>query len=391
VGLRTFVQLGFVALTVGAVFLLGANAERWCPFGGVEAIYTYVSEGNLICSLGVSNFYVMGGLLLTALLFRRAFCGYACPIGAISEWTRKLGLLIGLPRRRMPGRLDAGLSMLKYAVLGVILFFTWRTSELVFRGYDPCYALIGRHGEDITSWAYVISGAILLGSLAISVPFCRWLCPLAAVLSPFSRFGATRIVRDPETCSDCGKCRKVCPMAIPVDVVSTVTHARCTTCLDCVDACPSRKGTTALALRLPGSTGRGLRRAAVVAGLLLVLTASVSATYLVPLPSFVWTRGDAPDATGSLELEIEGLECRGSANLLTYFLTREDDLSIPGPLRVEAWPGPGFARAVITWEAGATDADTVRAALTEPCYDEVQDRWRESPFRIRGYDPLGLD
>jgi hypothetical protein len=58
---------------------------------------------------------------------------------------------------------------------------------------------------------------------------------------------------------------------------------------------------------------------------------------------------------------------------------------------VEAWPGPGYARAVIFWEPGATDADTVRAALTEPSYDELQDRWREPGFTIEGYDPLALD
>jgi len=180
-------------------------------------------------------------------------------------------------------------------------------------------------------------------------------------------------------------------MAIPVDSVPVVNHARCTTCLDCVDACPSRKGTTALALTLPGSTGGGLRRAAVVAGLLLVLAASVSAAYLVPIPSFVWSRGDLPADTESLDLRIDGLACRGSANRLVYFLTREDDLSIEGPIRVEAWPGPGFSRAVITWSAGATDAETVKAALAEPSYDELQDRWRESGFTIEGYDPLSFD
>jgi len=389
--LRTLVQAGFVALTLYGVFFVGANAERWCPFGGIEAIYTYATEGNLLCSLGVSNFYVMAAVLLMTILFRRAFCGYVCPIGAISEWTRRLGLRIGLARRRMPGRLDAGLSLLKYVVLALILFFTWRTSELVFRGYDPCYALLGRHGEDITFWAYVISGAILVGSVVVSVPFCRWLCPLAAVLNPFSRFGATRIVRDAATCTDCGKCGKVCPMAIPVDEVATVDHARCTTCLDCVDACPSRKGTTALALRLPGFAGHGFGRAAVVVGVLLVLTAAVSASYLAPLPSFVWTRGDVPADAERLELAIEGVNCRGSANKLVYFLTREDDLSFEGPLRVEAWPGPGFARVVIYWEPGATDPGTVKAALTEPCYDDLQDRWRESTFTIEGYDPLGVD
>jgi ferredoxin len=385
--MRPVLQIGFLGLTVAAVFLVGANAEAWCPFGGVEAIYTYAVEGNFVCSLGVSNLYILAGVLLSALLLRRAFCGYVCPIGAISEGAGWLARRLGIRRLDVPGRADAVLSLLKYPVLGVILFFTWRTAELVFRGYDPCYALLSRNGEDITMWAYVISGGLLAMSLFLSVPFCRWLCPLAAVLNPLSRFGATCIVRDAKTCTDCAKCGTVCPMAIPVDRVEAVTHARCTTCLDCVDACPKGR---ALALRGPGFRRR-MPRAAVAAGILLLIAASVSASVLVPLPSFRWSRGEVSESATRLELEIDGLTCRGRANQLVWFLTRDDDLELPADLRLEAWPGPGWARAVLVFAAGATDAETIRAAIVEPSLDLEQDRWRESPFSIRGYDPLDLD
>lgn len=82
---RRLVQLGFVILTVGGVFVFGGNAERWCPFGGVEALYSYATEGNMLCSLGISNFYILGAVLVMTLLLRRAFCGYMCPIGSVSE------------------------------------------------------------------------------------------------------------------------------------------------------------------------------------------------------------------------------------------------------------------------------------------------------------------
>ena len=193
--IRYLVQAAFLALTVAAVFFLGANAERWCPFGGVEAIYTYLHEGNLVCSLGVSNFYVLAGVLVTALLLRRVFCSHVCPIGTVSEWVKRGAAAFGAGTVRVPPVLDRVLSLLKYAVLGVILYYTWRLGELVFRGYDPCYALISRHGEDITFWAYVIAGSIAAASLFLTVPFCRWLCPLAAVLNPLSRFAPARVRR----------------------------------------------------------------------------------------------------------------------------------------------------------------------------------------------------
>ena len=65
---RRIVQVAFLALTLAGVFVFGGHAERWCPLGGIEALYGYTTAGNLICSLGVSNFYILGGVLVMTLL-----------------------------------------------------------------------------------------------------------------------------------------------------------------------------------------------------------------------------------------------------------------------------------------------------------------------------------
>jgi len=259
---RRIVQGSALALVLVGVFVWGANCERWCPFGGVEALYTYAAEGNMLCSLGTSNFFILGGVLLATLLLRRAFCGYLCPIGTISEWSHRAARRLRCPAVKVPPRVDAALGWLKYGVLALILFLTWRASELIFRGFDPCYALISRHGADITIWAYVVAGVILVASLAVMLPFCRWLCPLAAVLNLVSRFGVARIQRDASNCRDCGVCAKRCPMAIPVDRVDQVTAARCLSCLNCVEVCrPGKNRPTALRWGPPrplGTAGRKL-------------------------------------------------------------------------------------------------------------------------------------
>lgn len=386
--MRSAVQLAFVLLTVVGVFLVAGNAERWCPFGGVEAIYTYVQQGNMTCSLGVSNFFLLGGVLLTVLLLRRAFCGYACPVGAISEWLQRGARVLGLRARRVPRGLDAVLSVLKYAVLGVILFFTWRAGELVFRGYCPAYALLGRHGEDITYWAYVVSGAIVVLSFFLTVPFCRWLCPLAAVFNPLSRFGLARVKRSDATCAGCGECEDACPMAIPVQEVEVVTHARCTSCLECVGACPwTEEG--ALAFHAGPARPRRWRQAIVAGALVLVLSVSVAGAYLFPLPSFRWSRGTEPAATATLEIGIEDLTCRGRATLLTYFLERDDELELPGYLQLEAWPGPGAARTRITYDPQQVGPDDIEMAITEAYFESASFGWRFSPFTI--VDPDATD
>ncbi|MHC4695210.1 MAG: 4Fe-4S binding protein [Planctomycetota bacterium] len=384
---RRVVQFGFLALTVVGVFVVRGNAERWCPFGGVEALYTYATEGNLTCSLAVSNFYILGGVLIMTLLLRRAFCGYMCPIGTISDWLQRGTAWLGAGPIGVPRRVDRGLSTLKYVVLAIILYFTYRTSELVFRGYDPCYALISRHGEDITFWAYAIAGAVVIGSLILTVPFCRWLCPLAAVLNPFSRFGLTRVKRNQSVCQDCSHCAAACPVAIPVDTVEQVTTARCLSCMSCVDAC-SAHGEGAVTWGPPRWMGQRWSKAALVGILLSCTTAAVATNHLFPLPSFLKTRGEAPAATATVELGIEGLTCRGKGTLLMYLLERDDAFELEGYLKLEAWPGPGAARTRITHDPSVCDEAAIKRAITEPYYDEVASVWRFSPFEIKGYDPL---
>jgi len=394
---RHTIQVAFLALVVGGVFFMGAHAERWCPFGGVEALYEYATEGTMLCSLGVSNFYVLAGVLLMTLLLRRAFCGYLCPIGAISEGLRRGGRRLGIREWRIPPSVDRVLSLGKYVVLATVLLLTWWYRELIFRAFDPCYALISRHGTDITIWAYVVAGAIVLASLVVMLPFCRWLCPLAAVLNPFSRFGMARVRREPGGCNDCGRCARQCPMQIPVDRVDEVKHGRCTACLGCVDSCAAA-GRNALAWGPPRWLGGRWSRFALVSILLLCVSGAVAAAYLVPLPSYVKTRGSVPPAVDSVELRVSNLSCRGRANLLYWFLDRNDMFQLPGAgdgpgyFKLEAWPGSQWSRVRVSYNAEHADASDVRRAITEPYFnlqdDPQSSRWMESPFAIQGYDPL---
>ena len=122
--------------------------------------------------------------------------------------------------------------------------------------------------------------------------------------------------------------------------------------------------------------------------LLVCTTGAVAASYLFPMPSFVKSRGRAPGRVATMELEVENLSCRGRANLLFYFLERDDLFELPGYLKVEAWPGPGLADVRITFDPAKTDEQAIKQAITEPYFDLGADFWRTSPFRIEGYDPL---
>lgn len=387
---RRIVQLGFLCLTVVGVFVVKGNAERWCPFGGVEALYSYATQGELLCSLGTSNFFILGGILLLTLLTARSFCGYVCPIGTISSWLNAGTRALGFEPLNVRGRLDAALSLLKLGVLVLVLIMTVKTSELWFRGIDPCYAIISRHGEDITFWAYVVLGAVLIGSVLLVMPFCRWLCPFAPVLNIFSRFSLTRIRRSDPACTGCAKCTRVCPMNIPVHQAETVTQARCMSCMECMDAC--RKLDFNAITWGPANPRRGAWPQWVVAPVVLAcITAAVTASYLAPFPAFTRSRGVEPEQIASVELEVDGVTCRGRGSQLTdRYLFRTDDFALTGYLKVEAWPGPGFTRLRVSFDPSLVEPDAVADAIAEPVYDPDEDIWWTSPFTVKGHDPFKL-
>jgi polyferredoxin len=81
----------------------------------------------------------------------------------------------------------------------------------------------------------VFAGIIALGRLAPRF-WCRYLCPLGALLSLVSPLGRLRREVGPE-CPACGACQKTCPMGAATDEGGTRT-AECIECRTCVAVCP---------------------------------------------------------------------------------------------------------------------------------------------------------
>jgi ferredoxin-type protein NapH len=67
-------------------------------------------------------------------------------------------------------------------------------------------------------------------------PFCRLVCPLGAVWSPFNRLSVLRIAIDDGRCTGCGECRRVCP--VDISIFEDAASTRCVRCMECVRACP---------------------------------------------------------------------------------------------------------------------------------------------------------
>ena len=93
---RRVSQLGFtafIALLVIQHGTLGENsalstpsAEAFCPFGGLETLYKYITTGGtFVAHTHLSNVALLVAVLAVALLLRSAFCGWICPLGFLQD------------------------------------------------------------------------------------------------------------------------------------------------------------------------------------------------------------------------------------------------------------------------------------------------------------------
>ncbi len=218
------------------------SSEAYCPFGGIETLYTFFfSGGATIPHAHLSNLIILLAVIATAIIAKSAFCGWICPFGTIQEWLKNLGGKLGIsPNNSLTKKLDKWdnyLQNIRYLVLIWILIGTYTTGQMVFRDYDP-YASLLRITEIQLTAGFIILFIVLIASVIIERLWCRYLCPLGAIVSLFAKFSLINIRRNTSACYNCNICSKVCPSNIKVSGVNKVSKDSCISCLKCIDHCP---------------------------------------------------------------------------------------------------------------------------------------------------------
>jgi polyferredoxin len=234
--------------------LSSASLHAICPFGGVVSVYQFITTGTFVRKVHSASFILMWIVFALTVFLGPVFCGWVCPFGSIQEWFGKLGRKIFKKRfnRLIPYKVDRILRYLRYLVLGLIVYVTAATGTLMFANIDPYFALFNFWTSEVTVAAMIILIAVLLLSLVVERPFCKYACPYGAVLGVFNLFRVFKIRRNPSTCINCKACDRTCPMNIPVSTSGAVRHHQCITCLKCTSeqACPVDKTVELTTIRL---------------------------------------------------------------------------------------------------------------------------------------------
>jgi len=219
-----------------------ASLHALCPFGGVVTIYSLVTTGTFVQKIHASSIVLLGLVGIFSILFGPVFCSWLCPLGSLQEWLGKLGSKIFKKRYNhfLHPKLENILKWFRYLVLVWVIYVTAQSGQLLFATVDPYYALFNFWSGEVAIQAIVILGLTLLGSLFVERPWCRFACPLGALLSLTNLVRIFRIRREPSTCISCKKCDNACPMKIKVSGSSIVRDLSCNSCMRCTsdNVCP---------------------------------------------------------------------------------------------------------------------------------------------------------
>lgn len=89
----------------------------------------------------------------------------------------------------------------------------------------------------IFTWKAVVLAVVVIGSVLIYRPFCKYLCPLGAFYSLFNKFSFYQLNVDKDKCTGCKACERACKMN--VEVLKNINSLECIRCGDCKRACPT--------------------------------------------------------------------------------------------------------------------------------------------------------
>lgn len=242
--LVSFISLNhYLSETGQSIPLLGdMSLHAICPFGAVEAFLAFFKYDILISKIHESSFIIFILIMFLSLLFGPVVCSYICPLGSLQEWLSKIGKKIFKKKYNafIPRKIDKILRYLRYGVLIYVVYLSTQSLRLIFLEVDPYFALFNFWSDEVTLGGLLVLGIIMLSSLFVERPWCKYACPFGALVGLSNFISIFKIRRNKSTCISCNLCSKSCPMNIDVASKSVVLDHQCISCGICTseDKCP---------------------------------------------------------------------------------------------------------------------------------------------------------
>jgi len=277
------------------------------PFWNYPRGYEVIYSTTGLEKIGI----VIGSLVVAALVFGRAYCGWLCPFGLFQDVLTRLRKATKKRHLSFSDSTSKKLGQSRYVIIAIFLllsvifgsYYIFGTElipgtiaggpggteagivssinepfclvcpmrplcSLIEAGigsmnysyisqitYGPFWII----GGYISSINLIILALVIILSLAYRRFWCR-ICPLGALtglfstFTPFKQIALTKLEKDEHKCTKCGVCKRVCPTqatAMYEKKGGDVTESKCMLCARCVELCPYED---ALKIKFAGKT-----------------------------------------------------------------------------------------------------------------------------------------
>ena len=226
----------------------GHGREYWRAYGLILAwplnVYNIFTHDPLWAWIAIGFVQTFVLIPLGIYYFGKGFyCGWICSCGALAETLgdtqrHKMPHGPGWNRLNMAGQVVLAIAFLILVVR--IVGWILPDGNAIDRVFDPWL-------KEPYKW---IVDVFLAGVIGYGLYFwfsgrvwCRFFCPLAALMHIYARFSRFAIVADKKKCISCNVCTSVCHQGI--DIMSFANKGapmrdpECVRCSACVERCPT--------------------------------------------------------------------------------------------------------------------------------------------------------
>jgi ferredoxin-type protein NapH len=240
-----FVQV-VMAFLLPWVLQLTINHDYYLSYFWPLSRYSLYPSTLKDAPLFIALYFIVGSLVGMPLLAyfkgKRVYCSWICGCGGLAE-------TFGDPWRHLSDKSSRALKIEQVSIYSVLAMILIVTGLMLADAGGTASEPIRASANKLDSLYGFFVGAIFSGVAGTGLyplmgtrVWCRFGCPMAAILGLIQKFGRFRITTKPDMCIACGNCSTYCEMGIDVRAYAMnnldIRRASCVGCGMCAHVCP---------------------------------------------------------------------------------------------------------------------------------------------------------